>query len=400
MSFRFRLYPSESHADIMRSHCVQARAIWNLALEHANLWKPRHSAFMPIVGMNKWGSLLTEARNEIPWLGEGSSSVQQVALRDLRQAFNRWWKNPSHIGRPTWRRKGINEGFAVRDLYVKVLNKRWATIHIPKCGHVRFRLTRFPALLKDFKSARINLDRAGRWHVSFSGSQPDFERKTTGRSTGLDLGVCQSVTTSDGRHLDIPNLLSPGEFQRLKRLQRKMARQKKGSNRRERTRLQYARLRAREADRRKDWIEKTTTQLVRDFDFIAIEDLKVKNMMKKGRGKRGLNRSIQNQSWGMFRRRLTDKASASTCEVVAVNPAYTSLCCKACGYTHPENRDSQAVFECKKCSHKDNADVNAARNILAAGFAVTGRGGLFYSDDPFIQEPDEALIQLPLPVGS
>ena len=98
------------------------------------------------------------------------------------------------------------------------------------------------------------------------------------------MGVVATVTTSDGVHLHMPKLLSPGEAQRKRRLQRKLARQTKGSNRRARTKLQLAKLSTREADRRRDWIEKTTTTLVRSFDFIAIEDLKVKEMVRSARG--------------------------------------------------------------------------------------------------------------------
>jgi transposase len=126
---------------------------------------------------------------------------------------------------------------------------------------------------------------------------------------------------------------------------------------------------------------------VKDHDLIAVEALTVKNMVRSARGsaenpgrkvaqKRGLNRSIQSQAWALFRKRLTEKATAATspCEVVAVNPANTSRRCSECGHTAKENRESQAVFRCRACGRTDNADVNAARNILAAGLAVSGRG--------------------------
>jgi transposase len=126
---------------------------------------------------------------------------------------------------------------------------------------------------------------------------------------------------------------------------------------------------------------------VKDHDVIAVEALEVKNMVRSARGtvekpgrrvaqKRGLNRSIQSQAWALVRKRLTEKATAATspCAVVAVNPVYTSLRCSECGHTAKENRESQAVFRCQSCGYSDNADVNAARNILAAGLAVSGRG--------------------------
>lgn len=234
----------------------------------------------------------------------------------------------------------------------------------------------------------MTLDRSNRWHVSFTQPAPAIERQSTGALIGLDMGITSTATTSDGMHLRMPKLLSPGEAQRKRRLQRKIARQTKGSNRRARTKCSIAKLSAREADRRRDWIEKATTTLVRDYDLIAVEDLKVKNMVRSASGtveypgrnvaqKRGLNRSIQSQAWSLFRKRLEDKATSATSLVlvIAVNPRFTSQTCPKCGNTTDKNRKSQAVFICTTCGYQANADINAAQNILAAGLAVTGRRG-------------------------
>jgi transposase len=128
--------------------------------------------------------------------------------------------------------------------------------------------------------------------------------------------------------------------------------------------------------------------LVRDYDFIAIEDLKVKNMVRSARGtiktpgvnvrqKAGLNRAIHAQGWSTLRTRLEQKAGAATSPVdLVVVPAHnTSRRCEKCGSVAKENRESQAVFHCRACGHHAHADVNAAKNILAAGLAVSGRGG-------------------------
>jgi IS605 OrfB family transposase len=143
-----------------------------------------------------------------------------------------------------------------------------------------------------------------------------------------------------------------------------------------------ARLKARETDRRKDWVEKTSADLARRFDTIRVEDLKIKNMVRSARGtitapgtnvraKAGLNRSIHAAGWGRLVKRIEDKATG---RVERVPPAFTSQICHACGHCASENRKSQAVFRCRACRHADHADVNAAKNI-AAGRAVTARGG-------------------------
>ena len=124
---------------------------------------------------------------------------------------------------------------------------------------------------------------------------------------------------------------------------------------------------------RKDWIEKLSTHLVQNHDIIALEYLKIQNMIKIGGG---LARSMMQQGWGELRQRIEQKASTCGVHVVRVPPAFTSQRCNPCGHTAKENRENQADFLCVSCGHSANADVNAAKNILAAGLAATGRGGL------------------------
>ncbi len=384
VSIRERLYPDQESVATMARHCADARYVWNLGLEQRNLLVCYRSARISCVTQQKE---LVEARKET-WLGQGSSWVQQAALRDLDRAFQNWWKNPGHFGRPTWRRAGINEGFAVRELRLKRSNRKWGEVHIPKVGYVRFRLTRAWSDVTAAKSARVTLSRSGQWHVSFVTPPPSMKRKSSGAVVGVDMGIVNTITTSGGEMLRMPSLLSDQEARRKRHLQRRMARQVEGSHRRNRTKHQVAVLAEREKNRRKDWVEKTTTVMVRDFDFIVVENLKIKNMVRSARGtveqpgtqvkaKSGLNRSIQSQAWGTFRTRLTDKATRadSPVEVIAVPARNTSRRCSVCGHTAKENRESQAVFLCQSCGHRGHADENAAKNILAAGLAVTGRGG-------------------------
>ncbi len=149
-----------------------------------------------------------------------------------------------------------------------------------------------------------------------------------------------------------------------------------------RGRAAIARLRARETDRRKDWAEKTSTGIARQFDVIRVENLKITNMTRSAKGTRenpgrnvrakaGLNRGILRSGWGLLVRRLEEKAPG---RVEKVKPHYTSQRCSACGQVDQGSRESQAVFRCTACGFAVHADVNAAKNI-AAGHAVTARGG-------------------------
>jgi putative transposase len=372
------LLPSLEQAAVLAEHCRHARFVWNLAVEQQRHWQPgRHAP-----GYNEQCAQLTAARAEYGWLKAGSQTVQQQALRDFAQAMRNFFHGTHR--RPTWRKAGTHEGFrqvGVKRRHIKRLSRRYGQVWIPKVGWVRFRWTR--ALANTVKSYRVTLDRSGRWHIAFAGIPDPVPGPGDGSVVGVDRGVAVSVALSSGEVLRVAGL-SAGEAKRLRRLQRRLVRARRGSARRARTRLAIARLRARDTDRRRDWVEKTTTDLARRFDTIRVEDLKVRAMTRSARGtaespgthvaqKRGLDRQISRHGWGQLVARLKHKALG---RLEFVPAAYTSQRCSYCGHVAPENRKSQAVFQCVACSAGPcNADVNAARNI-AAGRAVTARGDL------------------------
>ncbi len=288
--------------------------------------------------------------------------------------------------RPSWRKRGRSEGFrivAVKLGDVRTLNRRWSKVRIPKVGWVQFRRSRAVA---DARSYRVTRDRAGRWHVAFAAVPDPIPAPDTGTIVGVDRGVTVSAALSSGEMLHCPGL-RPGEHDRLVRLQRRLAKAQRGSNRRARLRARIARVKAREVDRRKDWIEKTSTDLARRYDLIRVEALPIGIMTRSARGsiaepgrnvrqKAGLNRSILAHGLGLLVRRLEQKAPG---RVEKINPAYTSQTCNTCGTRDRQARENQAAFRCRACGHQANADVNAARNI-ALGQQwettwVTARGG-------------------------
>jgi transposase len=225
----------------------------------------------------------------------------------------------------------------------------------------------------------------GQWHIAFAAVPPPIPAPGTGSVVGIDRGVVISAALSTGERLICPGL-STAEEDRLKHLQRRLARSRTGSRRQQNLRAAVARLAARARNRRKDWVEKTSTKLARRFDTIRVEDLQIsaftrrpkpkphpehpgKYLSNRRRAKAALSRRILAHGGGALVRRLEDKAPG---RVERVNPAYTSQTCSACGHRAPENRESQADFRCASCGHRANADVNAAVNI-AAGRAVRAR---------------------------
>jgi putative transposase len=373
---RYRLQPAPAQERALLDHCAHARFVWNLAVEQESHWRPGRGR-MP--GFTERCRQLTEARAENPWLAAGSVIVQQQALRDHARAMAGFFAGTHR--RPSWRKAGRDEGFRIVHLKpgdVRRLNRKAGQVRVPKAGWIRFRWSR--AVPGDARSCRVTRDRAGRWHVAFAVIPEPVAGPGTGAVAGIDRGVAISAALSTGEMLTAPGL-RPQRRQRLARLQRTLAGAGRGSGRRGRTRLAIARLKAREADARKDWAEKASTSIARRFDVIRVEDLRIRDMTRSARGtvaaqgtnvgqKAGLNREILRSGWGLLVRRLDQKAPG---RVERVNPAYTSQRCSACGHIAAGSRESQALFRCVACGYACNADLNAARNI-AAGHAVTARG--------------------------
>ena|ERR1700722_9457674 len=374
---RYRLYPAPEQEECLRRHCSDARFAWNLCVEQESWWR-RGRGRMP--GFAERCRQLTEARADNPWLAEGSVIVQQQAIRDFGQAMKNFFAGTHR--RPAWRKAGRDEGFrvvAVKPGDIRRLNRNWGQVKVPKAGWVRFRWSR--QVPDDVKSYRVTRDRSGRWHVAFAVIPQPVPAPGNGEVVGIDRGVAVSAALSTGELLNVPGL-SAREQARLLRLQRKLAKAKRGSKRRGKVKAAVAKVKAREAARRKDWCEKASTGIACRFDVIRVENLPVQKMMRSARGtaeqpgknvrqKAGLNRGIAASAWGLLVQRLEDKAPG---RVERVPYAFTSQACSQCKTRDREARESQAAFRYRSCGYCGNADVNAARNI-AAGHAVKARGG-------------------------
>ncbi|MEU9000886.1 transposase [Streptomyces sp. NPDC048551] len=432
---RFRMYPTPGQAEQMLTHCAHARFVWNLAVEqHAHWRRWRKSA----PRFAEQCRQLTEARRENEWLGSGNADVQQQALKDFAKAKTA--RFTSGFGEPTWRKKFRHEGFRVigtervpefnsdgtakvnvktgkqvmgRSVVVHKLNRSWAQVKVPGCGWVRFRLTR--AGLPDAKTFRITY-KNNQWHIAFAVIPDPTPPHGTGEIIGIDRGVTITAALSDGRKLNCPQLTTR-ERAKIRKHQRRAARAAKASPQKATEYAKVAKAKAREADRRKDWCEKTSTYLARSYDFIRFEKLNIKNMtarakpkpdpdqpgqyLKNGRAaKAGLNRSILAQGWGLLRQRTEHKAPGRVEDVPA---PYTSLRCSACGWIDKNSRKSQAEFVCSSCGFTCNADTNASINVAAGQGGIprprrsAGAGGMTAATGrSSVREPQPAWVGIPL----
>ncbi|MEJ7648660.1 MAG: transposase [Nakamurella sp.] len=411
MARKYRMYPEAVALSVLSIHCEQSRFVWNLALEQWNEWHPGRRSHAPNYVLQ--AAQLTEAREASQWLAAGSTVVQQGALRDFDQAKRNFYAR-SHR-RPRWRSaKAGRQGFLIRDAKVRPdPNPRYAQTLVPKAGWVRFRLSR--AVPTTLTSARVTLDAAGYWHIAFTASAEttvDLGRPKA-PVVGVDRGVVVPAALSDGRLLCKDFHHPPvgpdaavkkarrerklvREQRRRLRLQQQLARQKAArraegrtgpSHRETRTKLALNRIMAREAHRRRDWVEQTSHLLVQSAHLVALERLDVKAMTRTARGtiahpgtnvraKAGLNRGILASGWGQLAARTRTKAEQSTwCRYVEVPAYYTSLTCPACGYVDIGNRESQAVFCCRECGHAQHADVVGAVNVRQRGIELAAAAG-------------------------
>jgi putative transposase len=388
---RYRAYPSPVQAGRLTGWAHSCRAVWNLALEQRRFaWRQRGRT----VRSAEQCRHLTDARADLLWLGDLPAQSAQQVLRHLDHAYDNWW-NPVHPAQaPTFRKRsgGLSVPFPGQAIQVRKCSRRWAEVRLPKLGWVRFRLSR--PLGGMVRNATIAKDALG-WHVSFGvaiATKPAPPNRLPG--CGVDFGVTCSAFVSDEREPRLmSSTLTTGQRRRLLGLERRKNRQitwaKKHnggrySNRLGRTTSQIAKLRARQARRRQDFIHKLTTDLAKNHGWVAVEDLRVKSMTKSAKGTReepgrnvkakaGLNRAVLENAPYERQRQLAYKAPRFGSELRLVRPAFTSQTCSACGLRDPESRPGCGrLFACTACGHVEHADLNAARNIhiLAAGQAV------------------------------
>lgn len=371
---RYRLEPNPRHETVLAQSAGACRWLWNWALAYReDLWLAAKGAgatgFAAPVGYTHLSSLLPGLKEKYPWLSRAPHHALQHTLRALDGAFSKFFAKKG--GHPRFKRRGDRDAVHFPDPRQFSLEGDW--VKLPKLGWIRFRLSRPIA----GKVRNVTVSREGKsWFVSFC-VEGDFCRTHAGLApVGLDLGVAASVTLSDGEVEAFP-VTTPKEEKRLRWLARQASGRMKGSARRRHALDRLAKQKRHIANRRRDAAHKLSTRLASRHALIALEDLGIQEMTAsaKGRAKATRNRLFLANGHYDFRRMLAYKCERTGSRLVAVNPAYTSQTCSQCRHCAPENRKNQAVFLCAACGLNLNADFNAALNILAAGLAVSARGG-------------------------
>ena len=364
MKYKFRFYPGTTQQQSLAKTFGCCRFVYNWAL------RVRTDSFKAgkTINYNASSAALTQLKKspEHQWLNDVSCVPEQQALRHLQTAYKNFFEK--RTGYPSFKKKtGKQAAEYTRSAFTwNAANK---SLVLSKIGRLRIRWSR--SFTSDPSTVTITKDAAGRYFVTLTLDEPVQRYPKTGEVVGVDLGISRLATLSNGERIPNPQHIRKDQ-RKLARAQRVLARRKKGSNRRKQAQLRVAKIHARIADARNDYTNKVTTNLVRRFDVICIEDLHVRGMVKN----HCLARSLSDAALGMFRTQLEYKAKWYGKEIRVVDRFFpSSKRCNSCGHILESLPLSVREWDCPECKAHHDRDENAAKNILAAGYAVSARGG-------------------------
>lgn len=380
---KLRLYPNETQKDQLQQMFGNDRFVWNQMLAMAKqLYKNNTSSnFVSEYGMNY---LLKPLKKEYSFLKESDSTSLQIANRNLAQSFKMLFKHQG--GYPRFKsRKSAKQSYTGNGSHCHIIAKR--RMKLPKIDSIKTGKTTQLANCK-IKRYTVTLEPTGKYYLSLIVDDPNIKPlEKTGAVVGIDMGVADLAITSDGKKYPTFNAnwyeqqATNWQSKFSKRKHRALVKVRQRNHNHKLTKRELedyqnwqkakqvkARYQAKIANKRKDYLQKITTELVKNYDMIVIEDLRTKNLLHNHH----LAKSISNASWYQFRTMLEYKCNWYGKQLIVVSPNYTSQICSNCGYHSGKKPLDVREWTCPKCGTHHDRDINASVNILNRGLKTLG----------------------------
>ena len=352
LSHRVQLDPTFKQTKYFVQACGTARFTWNWALSE---WERQHKTGLKPSGMKLKKQFNQIKYKQFPWISTMHRDSHAQPFANLQKAYTSFFKSKAKY--PRFKKKGTHDSFYVANDKMKIKGKR---VRLPVIGEIRMR----EALRFEGKIIGAVVSRsADRWFVAIQVETDLQKTRTSDNTVGVDLGLKNAITCSDGEVLDAPKPLKR-QLKRLRKLSRWHSRKAKGSKNRAKSASRLAKLHWRISSARNDFLHKASAKLCRENQTIVIEDLAVGNMMRNKR----LSRAISDIGWSEFRRQLEYKSRLFGTQIIVADRFYpSSKTCSVCGIVKSKLTLSERVFRCESCGAELDRDINAAINLCTLG---------------------------------